>query len=144
MLPPASSAITRPAPMSRNDFNNLTRRTFRGPPGTPWWFSLIFQVVVFVAIAFAIAWGLDWFWVHLLGREAFAVCGLVGWIPIGSLMHIGIIIFIGGFLTLLARAARPALLLMLIGVVLYSTPNELLRLGYGGSCKVPGTVSAKI
>lgn len=143
LLPRRPSSKLSQAIMSKNEFNSLLRRSVSGDKSAPWWVNWLTQIAVLAALATAVAFGIDWLWVHLLGRPAFAVCGLVSFIPLGMLLQIGVIVGIAGALVLmLARAPKQGLTIIAIGAVLYLAPNTLLSMGYGGSCKVPGTVSA--
>lgn len=121
------------------DFSRLTRASDPRDPRAPWWVNWLLQLAIGGTTIWALAAGLDWAWQRVMGTSLGAVCWLVGLLPLGWLMPIGMIAMLIGVLLVLVGTARMAgIVWLVLGTLLYSGPEFLVAIGLGQSCAGTG------
>lgn len=112
------------------------------PPASraPWWANWLLQTAIAIGVIFSIAAGLDWIWLDMLGRPAWAVCGLLGLLPLGLTVPLGGLFATVGIVTTIIGRKTAGIALLCLGAVLYSTTDLLEALGVTNSCPWLGVV----
>lgn len=118
------------------ELRRLLRRSKPGTGGSapPWWLSWIINAGITAAVVYGIAVALDYWWLHQLGRPAWAVCGLLGLLPFGLAINAGIVVMIVGGIAALLGKRMAGVMILILGALLYSMPELILGAGFTPSC----------
>jgi hypothetical protein len=134
--------LSKRAPQMRHnlgrDFSRLTRSSAPQDPRAPWWVNWLLQLAVGGTTIWAVAASLDWAWQQITGNHLGTVCWIIGLMPFGWLMPIGMIVTLIGVILVLVGTARTAgVIWLILGTLLYSAPEFLAALGIGQACGGP-------
>jgi hypothetical protein len=122
------------------EFSRLARRTTAGDPRAPWWVNWLLQGAIFLAVLWGLAWSGEWLWLNATGQALGLNCWLLGLLPIHLLMPIGFVVGLVGLLLALGSQQRAAgLVWLILGTLIYSTPELLLSLGTATGCSPSAT-----
>jgi hypothetical protein len=116
-------------------FKRLLRQSRPHDPRAPWWLNWLISAGLWLAIISGMATLLDWVWVALLGRPAWAACWLVGLLPLSLLTAAGTLVGSVGVVALFFRAYGPGIGLIILGTLLYAAPDILADAGLSALCR---------
>ena len=105
-----------------------------GGSAPPWWISWIINALITAAVVYGIAVAVDYYWLHQLGRPAWAVCALLGLLPLGLAVNAGIIVMIVGGIAALLGKRMAGVLVLAFGALLYSAPDLIFGAGLTPAC----------
>ncbi len=116
-----------------SDLTRLMRRTFSGGSRAPWWVSWLLRLTVIWIVVTAGAGAIDYFWETWLGRAPWAYCGLLGLMPWGVALIIGLVLGMVGIIAAVTGNMATGLGLLFLGALIHTLP-EIVKNGLGTTC----------